>query len=153
MTLRRDSQGTKEHTASSLADVLEKHYFPMLGGAQLYLSEHEWRLVLSALKNADAVPQGLETGSPKHSRDMPPAESAPSAVPFGWWDHFNGVLHRTLAVANKAEDGGNKITPLYAPSAVPCVVVACKTCGFDRTPEVIKWCGLSNCPHRSPSER
>lgn len=33
--------------------------------------------------------------------------------PFGWWDHFNAILHRNQESAAAAERGGNKITPLY----------------------------------------
>jgi hypothetical protein len=38
------------HTPTSLADVLEKQYSPMQGGAKLYLSEYEWRMVIAALR-------------------------------------------------------------------------------------------------------
>lgn len=35
-------------------------------------------------------------------------------APFGWYDHFNDCLYRNEADAKQAEEGGNKITPLYA---------------------------------------
>jgi hypothetical protein len=48
------------HTPQSLADVLERDYFPMPSGstkpsakrygAKLYLTEHEWRMVIAALR-------------------------------------------------------------------------------------------------------
>ena len=38
------------HTPQSLADVLERDYFPMPDGAKLFLAEHEWRMVIAALR-------------------------------------------------------------------------------------------------------
>ena len=38
------------HTPQSLADVLERDYFPMPDGAKLYLAEHEWKMVITALR-------------------------------------------------------------------------------------------------------
>jgi len=50
-----NSYGTEPvpHTPASLADVLEKQYFPKpgVGGKQLYLSEYEWRMVIGALRH------------------------------------------------------------------------------------------------------
>ena len=40
----------EKHTAASLADMIERDYFPMPRGKNLYLSEHEWTLVLKALR-------------------------------------------------------------------------------------------------------
>lgn len=34
--------------------------------------------------------------------------------PFGWYDGFNDVLHRTEESAQAAMKGGNAIVPLYA---------------------------------------
>jgi hypothetical protein len=40
------------YTAKELGDMLERDYFPTrgVGGKQLYLGEHEWRLVIDALR-------------------------------------------------------------------------------------------------------
>lgn len=55
MTNRQPLPPRDGHTAASLADVLEKHYFPSDGlgglGAQIYLSEHEWWMVIAALRS------------------------------------------------------------------------------------------------------
>lgn len=47
------SYTAKQHTAASLADMLERDYFPQpgVGGKKLYLCEHEWRLVIDALRS------------------------------------------------------------------------------------------------------
>lgn len=46
-------RGGERHTAASLADVLEKDYAP--GGKSLFLSGHEWRLVVDGLRRGDEV--------------------------------------------------------------------------------------------------
>ena len=43
------------HTPASLADVLERDYFPIPDGAKLYLNEYEWRMVIAALR-ASSIP-------------------------------------------------------------------------------------------------
>ena len=45
----------EQHTPSSLADVLERDYFPMPHGARLYLNEYEWRMVIAALRAAPPI--------------------------------------------------------------------------------------------------
>ena len=45
------------HTAASLANVLETDY-NLEGGGRLYLSGHEWKLVLTALRSEIAEPSG-----------------------------------------------------------------------------------------------
>ena len=47
------SETPDRHTPRSLADVLERDYFPMPDGAKLYLSEYEWRMVIDALRAAE----------------------------------------------------------------------------------------------------
>lgn len=46
------------------------------------------------------------------------SRAEPTYTLFGYWDHFNEVLYRGddagTAAATSAEEGGNKITPLYA---------------------------------------
>lgn len=55
-------RATNSHTAKSLADVLERDY-KLSEGAQLFLSGHEWGLVIAALR-ADAP-------TPKTANEMP----------------------------------------------------------------------------------
>ena len=43
-----------QHTPASLADVLERDYFPMPDGKNLYLNEYEWRMVVEALRCYEA---------------------------------------------------------------------------------------------------
>ena len=76
-----NSHSTKQHTAASLADVLEKDY-SLKGGAQLYLSGHEWRLVISALRSHIVAPGsgGLRSSSPD-SQESPAAGHCPAAAP------------------------------------------------------------------------
>ena len=40
------------YTAKELADMLVKDYFPMPRGASLYLSAHEWQMVVDALRSS-----------------------------------------------------------------------------------------------------
>ncbi len=51
-----ESKTPQRHTATSLADVLERDYFPMPEGKSLFLAEHEWRLVIGALRLSDRAP-------------------------------------------------------------------------------------------------
>jgi hypothetical protein len=48
------------HTPQSLADVLERDYFPMPDGAKLYLAEHEWRMVIDALRASPPEAEGKD---------------------------------------------------------------------------------------------
>lgn len=55
---------SEQHTPASLADVLERDYFPMPDGKNLYLNEYEWRMVVAALRSHEAddevsIPLGL----------------------------------------------------------------------------------------------
>ena len=55
------SNTANEHTPASLADMLEKDYFskPGVGGKSLFLTEHEWLMVIHALRlTATSVPEG-----------------------------------------------------------------------------------------------
>jgi hypothetical protein len=59
------SYKAKLHTPASLADVLEKDYFPMPKGKSLYLTEYEWRMVVTALRQCgpnepQATPGGID---------------------------------------------------------------------------------------------
>jgi hypothetical protein len=45
-----DTAKSNLHTPTSLADVLERDYFPMPTGKSLYLSEYEWKMVVAALR-------------------------------------------------------------------------------------------------------
>ena len=65
-----------QHTHASLADVLEKDYFPMPDGAKLYLNEYEWRMVVEALRCYEAeqslvlaTEKGLTTTGQKIAAD------------------------------------------------------------------------------------
>ena len=63
-----DAKG--QHTPASLADVLERDYFPMPEGAKLYLAEHEWRMVVNALRSASA-PQSEKPAIPEGWKLVP----------------------------------------------------------------------------------
>ena len=52
------------HTPQSLADVLERDYFPMPDGAKLYLAEHEWKMVITALRASP--PEAVERDAARY---------------------------------------------------------------------------------------
>ena len=68
MELRLDGSYLKpdQHNAYSLAEVLEKHY-DLSKGAQLFLSAHEWGLVIAALRSEKAPPpeEGATGATPR----------------------------------------------------------------------------------------
>jgi hypothetical protein len=78
------------HTPQSLADVLERDYFPMPSGstkpsakrygAKLYLAEHEWRMVIAALRASPPEAEG------------PPADLVARCREVLNWKR-SGVLH------------------------------------------------------------
>ena len=103
-----NSHSTKQHTAASLADVLEKDYFPMIGGAKLYLSEHEWRLIIAALRSDTAPskqPCVVEATALRYAREFvdQPDVRAQAIVAFrsGGQDSVADALEEAVIIARE----------------------------------------------------
>ena len=64
--IERTDTPPDQHNAYSLAEVLEKHY-DLSKGAQLFLSAHEWGLVIAALRSEKAPPpeEGATGATPR----------------------------------------------------------------------------------------
>lgn len=49
-----------KHSAATLAEVIERDYFPMDNGRNLYFSVHEWQLIVAGLRALAAAPSAKE---------------------------------------------------------------------------------------------
>ena len=97
----RTDAPSHQHTAASLADVLEKHY-SLSEGAQLFLSGHEWGLVVSALRSEIGAPGELESLR-VFQRKIEEAEArcCPEDVGF---EEYIAALKKRLAIPSNMED-------------------------------------------------
>ena len=91
MSSQSSSDAKGQHTPSSLADVLERDYFPMPYGKNLYLNEYECKMVIAALR---ATPPSSDSNAVAPSSDDGFAESLSRngelwARPMGprYWSH------------------------------------------------------------------
>lgn len=104
--MTKDLDSHERHTPASLADVLERDYFPMSGGKSLYLAEHEWRMVIAALRS--------ESASDRRAIKYERAPELDMRIRDG--DDFAGdAWVRYTAVGHRPEDAAPDGTPLTIP--------------------------------------